>query len=233
MSENRQRWRVIFERHAEAAHLPHREVAAAWESNLRASGLPLSFSESAAPKARIAFAAPVPVGWLAERELLDVFLVKHLRLAEVREALERSVPQGHALAGLYDVWVGGPASAALVTASDVLVAIVGAEAAEAIAPPAVGLAIQGMLDAPRIERRVDKGGVQVTADIRPRFALLRAEPPLEDGSFGLWMRLRHLAEGGVGRPEEIVDALCDALGRPLKIGSIVRERLHLLDDRDA
>jgi len=38
---------------------------------------------------------------------------------------------------------------------------------------------------------------------------------------------------GTGRPEEVVAALGDVLGRPLEIRSTVRERLLTHDDLDA
>jgi hypothetical protein len=37
---------------------------------------------------------------------------------------------------------------------------------------------------------------------------------------------------GTGRPEEVVAALGDRLGRPLSVASIVRERLILADELD-
>jgi hypothetical protein len=47
------------------------------------------------------------------------------------------------------------------------------------------------------------------------------------------MRLRLGGESGVGRPEEIVAALGDRLGRSLVTRQLTRERIVLSDDPEA
>ena len=50
------------------------------------------------------------------------------------------------------------------------------------------------------------------------------------GTFELWMRLRLGGESGVGRPEEVVAALGERLGRTLVTRQLTRERIVLSDD---
>ena len=118
MTDGRQRWRVFVARGEEARHVPHRDVAAAWEVGLRDSGLPLVSDRGPNPQPRVVFAAPVPVGMLAEREPLDIWLLEWRRIDIVRPALEAAAPDGLRVADLYDVWIGAPSLPASVTAGD-------------------------------------------------------------------------------------------------------------------
>ena len=112
--EPRQRWRLVVARDEAARDMLHRDVVAAWESGLVGSGLPVSLSETATPRPRIAFAAQAPVGMLAERELIDVVLTELRRIHDVRATVEAAAPAGYRLVDLYDVWLSSPTLASLV-----------------------------------------------------------------------------------------------------------------------
>lgn len=237
-SEPRQRWRLVVARDEAARDLLHREVTAAWEAGLRAGGLPLQMSEGATPRPRVAHAAPAPLGMLAERELIDIVLTELVPVHDVREAVEAAAPTGYRLVELFDVWLGRPSLASAVTAADYGTEVV-AEA-DALDLPEVEAAVAGLLAAPRIDQRRSKGQGTVTIDIRPHILALRATgtgagatPAAVPATFGLWMRLRLGGEGGVGRPEEVVAALGERLGRALVPLRIVRLRIVLDDDPDA
>ena len=218
-----------------AQDLLHRDVAAVWEAGLVGSGLPVSMSEAATPRPRISFAAPAPLGVLAERELIDVVLYELVLLPDVRAAIEAAAPTGYRLVDLYDVWLSSPTLASLVTAGDYR-AEIGVEAGE-VAAREVADAVSTLLAAPAIERTRTKGQGDVTVDIRPQLIDLRLEaapaPATSgdaEGRFELWMRLRLGGESGVGRPEEIVAALGERLGRSLVTRQLTRERIVLSDD---
>lgn len=218
-----------------ARDLLHRDVAAAWEAGLLGSGLPVSMSETATPRPRISFAAPAPIGALAERELVDVVLAELVLLPDARAAIESAAPTGYRLVDLYDVWLSSPTLASLVTAGDYR-AVVAVEGGEVDAATLAG-AIADLLAAPVLERTRTKGQGKVTVDIRPHVIDLRMgtppappDPGATDGSFELWMRLRLGGESGVGRPEEVVAALGDRLGRTLVTRRLTRERIVLSDD---
>jgi radical SAM-linked protein len=245
-NEPRQRWRLVVARDAAACDLVHRDVIAAWEAGLRASGMPLCMSEAATPRPRISFAAPAPVGVLAERELIDIVLTELLLIHDVRAAVEAGAPLGYRSVDLYDVWLAAPSLASLVTAGDYRASVTpgaGGGVVPAESGPArleaaeIEAAIGALLAALRIERVRSKGHGDVIVDIRPHLQQLRlvatpAAAPSSGGSFELWMRLRLGGEGGVGRPEEVVAALGDQLGRRLIPGRLVRERIVLAGDAD-
>jgi radical SAM-linked protein len=228
MSEMRQRWRLTVRRGREARDTVHRDVVAGWEAALLASGLPVAETQAARRRPRIVFAAPIPVGMLGERELIDVGLTECLRASDVRQAVSEAVPAGYSLVDVHDVWTGAPTLPSLVVAADYRAS---AAAGRATAHgEQLDAAIEALLASPRIEVQRDKGTAAITMDIRPLVMRLRQVASLDEGSFGLRMRLRLGGAGGVGRPEEIVSELGHRLGRPLTIVELIRERIHLADD---
>ena len=113
----RQRWRLVLARAADAPQIAGRELADAWETTLEASGLPVH-RPAGRVRGRVAFAAPLPLGVAAERELADVLLAERVPIWRVREALADRLPAGWTLVDLFDVWVAGPPLAGRVVAAD-------------------------------------------------------------------------------------------------------------------
>jgi radical SAM-linked protein len=218
----RQRWRLTLSREADAPPLGGRESADAWEAALDATGLPLA--RAGRGRARIAFAAPLAIGLVAERELADILLTERLPVWHVREALEPRLPDGWRLVGLEDCWLGAPALASVVAAADYRVELEGSGADSA----AVASAAASLMAAPRLERERQKGAGTVRYDLRPLLIDVRVAetgPPL-----AVRVRTRLHPTLGAGRPEEVVAALAEACGAPLATGSVVRERVLLSDE---
>ena len=63
-----------------------------WERMVRRARLPLAYSQGFHPHPRLLFAAPLPVGYRATRELLDLYLLHAVEPAEASAALERQSP---------------------------------------------------------------------------------------------------------------------------------------------
>lgn len=191
-AESRQRWRVVFRRDAAAAQLGGRDLQAAIEANLAASGLPLS--------GRTQMAAGLPIGLAAERELLDVTLTERWPLARARAALGEALPHGHELVDCHDVWLGEPALAAQVRSADYRIVLEGAPSASRLSEAAAAL-----LSREHIERTRAKGDRSVAYDLRPLVEAIEVEddgPPVV-----LRVRVRIDQERGPGRPDEVVAAL--------------------------
>jgi hypothetical protein len=225
-ADARQRWRITFARRPDAPELPPKDQLAAWEASLVVSGLPLAGVESNPERPRLVFGAPLPAGVPAEADLVDCFLLERRPIAEVRARLAGSLPAGHALVGLHDVWLGEPSLAGSVIAADYRVELAsGAPDRTSLAAAAVSL-----LAAPQVLRTRAKGERAVEYDLRPLVAGVEvgesdaARPPT------LRIRTRFHAERGVGRPEEVVGALGDLAGAVLLIAAMTRERLWLAED---
>ena len=213
--------RLLLARSAEAPELGSREAVDAWETGLEASGLPL-FRAPGRARPRIAFGAPIPARLELERELADIVLTEFVPTWRVREGLAEHLPAGWRLVDVHDVWLGSPALAGQVVAADYRI-----EAASSDAD-ALAAAATGLLAATELPRERLKGGSTVRYDLRPLLAdvgVVSVGPPVV-----LRVRTRFDPVLGTGRPDEVVAALGDAVGSPLVITSLVRERVILGDE---
>ncbi len=220
--EPRQRWRIVFARNAPVPG-PRTDDVAAWADALAPSRLPIAYSLGKTPRPRLNIAAPLPSGVAAEAELADLVLTQRLTIADVRRHLDGHLPPGHRLVDLFDVWLGAPALTAQLAAADYRVSMLPATATE------LGAGCASLLSAVGLERSRPKGdGRTVAYDLRPLILDLVATEP----GF-LRMRLRQAQDGPAGRPEEVVLALSETLGRPLELGQTVREQLLTVDMLEA
>jgi hypothetical protein len=221
---SRQRWRLVLARAADAPDLAGRELTDAWDRAIEATGLPLHRAAGQA-RARVAWGAPLPSRMAAEREPAEIVLSEALPVWSVREALAAVMLPGWQLVDLYDIWLGAPALAGRVSGAVYRTTLAGDAVPDEIAAAAVGL-----LESRELPRTRLKGGATVTYDLRPLLAgiaIVHDGPPVV-----LRVETRIHPERGSGRPEEVVAALGDRLGRPIAARSIVRERLILADRGD-
>jgi hypothetical protein len=225
----------------------------AWEAALDRSGLPLM--RVGRGPARIGFAAPLPVGMAAERELAEIQLTERCEVWRVREALVAALPDGWRLVSLDDVWLGAPSLSGLVAGADYRIELgIGEADASVIEPGAVagpagpgrtaapapdarpetasatsiGAAAAALVRAPTLPRERAKGGGVVAYDLRPLLLdvqVVDAGPPIV-----VRARTRLHPSLGSGRPEEVVAALRDELGIALFPKAIIRERVLLSEE---
>ena len=200
-----------------------REQQAAWEAAFLECGLPFAGLDLPKPRPRFALAAPLTAVIPGEAELLDLFLVERFPAWRVREALADAMPAGWRLVEAYDVWLGEAALPGRVVAS-VYRARLGLDT---IDEERVQAAAAALLGATSLVRERRKGEASVRYDLRPFIDRLEVQPT-GDGIV-LRMTLRHDPEKGVGRPEEVIAALGEAMGTILEPLELVRERLELGD----
>lgn len=218
-----QRWRLVLEREVLDPDAAQRGQLAVWEASLAASGLPLAGLDAPRPKPRFAPAAPLAAAIPGEAELVDVWLVERLPVWRVREALGGSLPPGSRLVDVHDVWLGEPALPGRVVAS-----VYRAELAPgAVDAAALAAAVTSLLAADSIPRERKKGEAVVAYDLRPFIEAV--EVGRAGDHVAIRMTLRHDPEKGVGRPEECLAAIGEALGRALEPVALIRERLVLAD----
>jgi radical SAM-linked protein len=216
----------VVRRAPDAPATTQRELAEAWEAAIVGSGLPVALTEAATPRPRVSFGAPLQARIAAEAELIDVVLTDRVPTWRVREALDGRLPEGWSLVDLYDVWLAGPALPGRVVAADYRIVLVAEEPRDVtLESGRVRDAVARLLAARSVRRERLKGAGSVAYDLRPLLAdasVIDDGPPVE-----LRVRTRFHPELGTGRPEEVVAALGDLMGRPIAAASIVRERLVL------
>jgi radical SAM-linked protein len=213
----RQRWRLVLARAEDAPRIAGRELTDAWEAALEATGLPVHRA-AGRTRTRVAFAAPLQLGLAAERELAEVFLAERVPIWRVREALTERLPAGWRLVDLHDVWAGGPPLAGRVIAADYRIELeVGPE------PDRLAEVAQALIAARELPRVRQKGDGSVAYDLRP----LLVDVSVDLAGAVIRARTRIHPELGTGRPEEVVAALGERLGRALEVRTIVREGVIL------
>ena len=215
MSESKQRWRIVFARDDDARFLSHLDAVHLWERAFRRGEIPVATSGGFSPRPRLVFAAPLPLGMLAEHELADLFLSERLTRLDLRVRLSEGMPRGYRLIDLHDEWIGGPAVATQLVAADYRMTLLG------VAPERLEGAVRSLLAATEL-RREKRREKKVTAyDLRPLLLDLQVRPPdaaagstesPDLAAAGMWMRLRNSQDLGSGRADEVVEALAAELG---------------------
>ncbi len=125
MSEAKQRWRLVFRRDEAAMYLSHLDAIHAWERALRRGSIPVTMSEGFNSRPKLAFAAPLSLGMLAEHELADLVLAERLTAPDLRQRLAGCLPRGYSVTELFDVWTGEPALAPQLAAADYRLSLLG------------------------------------------------------------------------------------------------------------
>ena len=218
-----QRWRLVLARDAVSSEAAQRDQLATWEAAFAGSGLPLAGLDAPKPRPRFAIAAPLAATIPGEAELLDIWLVERLPAWRVREALRACLPVGWRLVDAYDVWLGEAALPGRVSASVYRAVFEPGD----MDTPRLADAANLLLAAHSLPRERRKGDNVIAYDLRP--FVEDVEVVESDGATALRMILRHDPEKGVGRPEELLAALGEAMGASLRPVSLVRERLVLGD----
>ena len=75
-------------------YIAHLDLMRTWERSLRRARLPLAYTQGFTPHARIALGAPLPVGTVGERELLDVWMSPAIAPEEFARRLAAVLPEG-------------------------------------------------------------------------------------------------------------------------------------------
>lgn len=204
------------------------ELLAEFERAIRESGLPLASTSAAKPRARLKFAANLPVGVELRGELLEAHfdeLVPMERIMGVNEHL----PEGVEIVDAREVWQGFPSAASQVRGAEYEVQVA-ARGGAALTSDELRGAVVRLLASPRLvgmrrrgesERRADSG----LRDLRPYVEDVEVlEVDEESRTARLRMVLR-LDPSGAGRPEDVVNAL-DLPLRPVRSS---RVRLLFVD----
>ena len=224
----RQRWQILFSRSQPALRLRQADLLAEFERAFRDAGLPLASTNAARPRARLKFAANLPVGVELRGELLEAYFDELVPIERIQSVSEH-LPDGLQIVDAREVWQGFPSAASQVRGAEYEVEVAARRDATLTSDELRG-AIVRLLAAPRLvgmrrrgesERRADSG----LRDLRPYVEDVEAiEVDEEKRRARLRMVLR-LDPSGAGRPEDVVNAL----DLPLRTVKSARVRLLFVD----
>jgi len=201
--------------------MPGQPALEAFAARLASAGIVIARSGQ---RPRFALAAPLPLDMSGERELADVFLTARHPVDAVREAIAGSLPPGHRLIELHDVWLGEAALAAQLEAADYQITLAPSEGT----PAALTASCQRLLEADSVPRARAKGGRIVTYDLRPLLADIAVH--VGGSTTTLHIRTRFSPERGAGRPDEVLAVLAEDAGLALVPQATSRVRLWLASE---
>ena len=98
-----QRLSITYRKDGPARYVAHLDLLRTWERAIRRAKLPLAYSQGFSTHPRIAFAAPLSVGMIGEREQMDIFLSEGVTLDDARERLDAALPSGLAVVAIEEV----------------------------------------------------------------------------------------------------------------------------------
>lgn len=183
-----------------------------WERAFRRAQLPLAYSQGFHPQPRINQACPLPLGFTSTAELLDVWLTDDLPLEQVREAVEKAIPDGLRIQSVEAVDLHAPALQTQVDTADYI--ITNHQPVDFLE---LKNRISNLLGSPSVMRE-RRGKLY---DLRALIVAMRIIEPVDD-KLKLFLTLT-VREGATGRPEEVLLAL----GLDPFAASVERLHLHL------
>lgn len=206
------RLRFLYRVYGPMRYVSHLEQMKVWERAMRRAGLPLAYTGGFTPRPRLQVAAPLPVGFASEGELLDAWMERLVPADEVRRALAETLPEGLEIREVREAGLEEPSLPMQVEA---------AEYGVEVETSASGEELRGRVEEMVSQKAIPRERRGRAYDLRPLIRALDVEGVGEG-----WATLRmvlSLGERATGRPEEVLDALGLADG----FFRVIRRRLVL------
>jgi radical SAM-linked protein len=209
------RLRITFSKTGALRYTGHLDLHKIWERTVRRADLPLAYSQGFHPQPRLQLASALPLGFLGQQEVMDLWLEMPVGSATTLflDLLQRAAPPGLTILNIEEVDSHLPALQTQVQAADYEVTLL-----DPFDGPALRQKIAELLELEHLER--DRRGRSY--DLRPLIESLQLLSEAGSGTQRIVMRLA-AREGATGRPEEVLQAL----GVPSEGARIERTRLIL------
>lgn len=194
-----QRLRVWFRKGERVRYISHLDVLRHWERAIRRAKLPLAYSQGFTPHPKITFAAPLPLGFVGEAEIMDVQLDERIDPAEFRDRLARETSADMAVLDVREVPPSAPATQVSVRWADYRVRARGLPLAEARE------AVDQFMARNAFEWTDRRGDKTRTIDLRAAVATLHVNAS-DDEAVEVAMRLA-CSQELTARPEQVMAAV--------------------------
>ncbi|MCA9845560.1 MAG: TIGR03936 family radical SAM-associated protein [Dehalococcoidia bacterium] len=210
-----QRLRLTFSKGERVRFISHLDTLRYWERVVRRAGLPLAYSKGFTPHPRLTFAGPLPMGFLAERELMDMLLDERVEIEEARQAMVAQTAPALPVVALDEVPLSVPALQSALSFADYRAVV------PEITPEVARTAVADFLALESLEWTEQRKDRERVYDLRAGVVSFSSAAHCETGVL-LRMRLAANQDFTV-RPEQVLEAAL-----PGAVAShFVRERLYL------
>ncbi len=195
---------VVFEKGYAIRHIGHLDLMRTVQRALRRTRLPIRYSKGYSPHIQLSFAAPLSVGVVGARELMDVPMEAEVTGEAFAAAMNAVLPQSLRVMAARPVEDDFPTLMALVAGSRIRVEFEAGPDADAVfeAFP------RFMADDACVTLRKTKAGENMT-NIRP--FILEATMAKTDAGYTLRALIENRREGSL-KPAVLVQALCETAG---------------------
>jgi radical SAM-linked protein len=206
-----QRLRITYRKDGPAKYVAHLDLMRSWERAIRRAKLPLAYSQGFSPHARIAMAAPLPVGTIGEREQMDIILTDGLDTTDVTKRIAAALPDGLAVVELQEVGERLPSLQSSVRAARYRVTFDAAE----VAPASLREAADALIAAETLDWEEQRGPNKKPRRYDLRAAVMALGVSEDADRTVIEMHLA-LADGNTGRPASVLAAL-EVEAAPLEV----------------
>lgn len=192
------RFRITYQKTEELRYTGNLDLQKIWERYLRRANLPVAYSQGFHPQPRIQQACPLPLGFLALNEQIDIFIDSDQITAEmIVQHLQAAYYPGISIMAVDSVAVNEPALTTRVEAAEYRV-----EFLDQLDPAGLEQRVTDLLAATQLIR--SRRGKEY--DLRPLIEEMSVSHSTEDDTIALSLRLA-ARQSATGRPEEVISAL--------------------------
>lgn len=192
------RIRLTFTKTGPARYSGHLDLHRTWERTLRRAGLPVAYSQGFHPQPRLQFAAPLPLGFTSQCEIMDVFLTQPVEMDTLQQQLNQVAPPGITITHIETIpfGPGGKKAPALPTLLHTATYTITLKAPDPNLPARIAdLLAQTELICQRKRK---------TYNLRPLIETLTPDSDQPTTQFHATLSAR---EGATGRPKDLLDLL--------------------------
>jgi radical SAM-linked protein len=191
-----QRLRLTFRKTGATRYIGHLDLARTLERSLNRAQIPIAYTQGFNQRPRMALAAALPLGYLSECEMADIFLLERMEPEAARQQMMSKMAPGIEIWRVEEVEMNSPALQTLTAVTTYTVLLL---------DPTDSAALQQRVDnlfatETIIRKRRDK-----EYDLRPLIESIRLAQTESDG-VQLDMCLA-MQPGKTGRPDEVLLAL--------------------------
>jgi len=191
------RLRITFSKSGALRYTGHLDLHRIWERTCRRAGIPLSYSQGYHPQPRISLAAALPLGFIGQAEIMDLWLDQDEDMLEILKRLQSSAPPGLILTSIRSIDSHQSALQTQVQYADYEVLFL-----DPVDQQVLSSKLNNVLSSTSILRQRRARDY----DLRPLIASLQLNLATKDHPISLTMRLS-ASPAATGRPEEVLSEL--------------------------